>query len=107
MHLDSLLTVGQNFGQTMQIRITSSWVSREVYHKNKVDWPNTFMRMSITIYPAQYNQMLHNGYLLVELRRLVYNTLLEGSGPHVALGDNVLLTCTVNNHILFFLRCSA
>ena len=77
-------------------RISSSWFSREGYNpkqRNKVDWLNTLMQMSITINLTQYNQMLHNGYLLVELRRLVY-ALLEGSFLRVALGDNVLLTCS-------------
>ncbi len=52
--------------------ITSSWVrlKREGYHQNKVDWLNTFMRIGITINPAQHNQMVHNGHLLVELRDL-------------------------------------
>ena len=64
------------------------------------------MYMSITINLTQYNQRLHNRYLLVELWRLVY-TLLEGSVLHVALADNMLLTFTdVNNQILFLLRWS-
>ncbi len=63
--------------------ITSSWDWKEGYHQNNVDWLNTFMRMSITINPAEHNQMLQNEYLLVELRRLQY-TLLEGFVLNVA-----------------------
>ncbi len=53
------------------------------------------MQMSIAINPVQRNEMLHNGYLLVELRLSMY-TVLEGSVLYVALGDNIhaLLTCT-------------
>ena len=52
---------------------------------------------------AQYNQMLHTGYILVELRRLVC-AVLEGSllHVHVALGDNALLTCTSIIRLYFF-----
>ncbi len=58
-------------------------------------------RMVFSLNPAQHNQMLHNGYLLVELRRSVY-ALLEGSGLHVAFRDNVLLTCTSIIRFYFF-----
>ena len=76
MHLESLLSFGQNFGQTMQ-QSNHSLLPGSAGRgttKNKADsvWLNTFMPMRITINPTQYNQMLHNGYILVELRRLVY-----------------------------------
>ncbi len=67
--------------------------------KNKLDRINTLMRVSITINPAQH-QVIRNGYLLVELRRLVY-ILLEWSILHVALGDNLFLICTLKVRFYF------
>ena len=63
--------------------------------------------MSITINPAQYNQMLHNWYILVELPGLVY-AVLQGSALNVALAieDNVL-KFWVNNSISFLRHCRA